>query len=576
MNKMKTKRKDFFSSKINIFLFLFIPTVVFYAKSLGYGYTTMDEKWLIVDNAEYLKSWKSFSDAFSSSLLGLYYRPFLLISICIDYKIGGVAPFIYHFTNLLWHLLSIFSLFRLLILFDVTRKSAAFFTLCFALHPMMIHAVVWVPGRNDLMLCVFSLSSMIFLKKYLIEGKPKQLIFNIMFFGLALFTKENAIGLLILYCYISFQRPFSRKFLLLSCLWLAVAVFWLMIRNSFVSISTSSTLSLTDKFFNFSSGLLNYLGKSFFPLMQSVHPINNEFNTILGVFCGILLVILFYRPGLADRKTALTGILIFSILLLLPLWFSSGKNNAELYEHRSYTSICGLILFISQVKFRVDSLGFRSVLALILMFFIIKGSLRMKVYKNEVVFLKTAIEEQPDYYLFQAQYAGYLLNKGDYSSAINYYTSAIKLRPDKHEFYNDRGRSYFSLGYFDKAAEDITSALKIRGFDGDYYLNRCMAYNAANESEKAMNDLYVVIKCCKNIVPEQLKNEVGLKWRRLFREISDSISIKPNSGDLYYRRSRLYFGTGQKDMGLLDLRMAISIDPSKKEYSELLESENKK
>lgn len=576
MDKIKSERPDFFSRRINIFLFLFVPTALLYAKSLTYGYTTMDEKWLIIDNAEYLRSWKSLSDAFSSSLLGLYYRPLLLVSIFIDHKVDGTSPFIYHFTNFLWHLISVFSLFRLLTLFSVTRKAATFFTLCFALHPMMVHAVVWIPGRNDIMLCVFSLASMIFLKKYFIEGKTKHLIFNVLFFIFALFTKENAIGLILLYFYISFQKPFNRKFLALSALWIVVAIFWLIIRSNFVSISSTSTLSLIDRISNFSNGLLNYFGKSFFPLIQSVHPTTSGLYTLLGILAIILIIILFYKPGVIDRKTALLGILMFLVLLMLPLWFSSAKNGAELYEHRSYTSICGLVLFISQVKFRWDSSIFRSVLVLILMLFFIRGNLRMKVYRNEEAFLKTGIEERPDYYLFQAQYAGYLLNKGDYSSAINYYTSAIRLRPDKHEFYNDRGRAYFILGYYNKAADDITSALRIKGFDADYYLNRCMAYNAAGESKKAINDLFILVKCCNEIVPKELKDELSLKWRTMLKVISDSISLDSKNDRLYYDRSILYFDTGQKDKGLSDLQMAINLNPENKEYRELLTRANSK
>ena len=201
--------------------------------------------------------------------------------------------------------------------------------------------------------------------------------------------------------------------------------------------------------------------------------------------------------------------------------------------------------------------------------FFLKSSFQINYYKNEEIFLKEAIKAQPNYFLFQAQYAGKLLDRGDYVSAIEHYNIVIAKRPDKAEFFNDRGRAYFSLGNYDAAIKDISSAIKISGFEADYYLNRCAAYNALNEAENAMKDLYVLIKCCRETVPLELKNDIGIKWRRILKGISDSILITPSNDVLYYRRAKLYFDTGQKEKGFLDLKEALRLNPQNTKYKDV-------
>ena len=190
----------------------------------------------------------------------------------------------------------------------------------------------------------------------------------------------------------------------------------------------------------------------------------------------------------------------------------------------------------------------------------------MDAYKNENVFLITAIKEQPDYFLFQEQYANYLAHIGNYRDALPYYNKVIALRPDKAEFYNDRGHTYFVLGNFKAAITDMTSALKISGFDKDYYLNRCYAYLADNDIENAMADLYVLMQCCRETVPEDLKTEVGSKWKALMQNLNARIISEDGNAELYYKRSKLFFATGQKEKGFSDLRQAIKLNPENIDY----------
>ncbi len=567
---MKIRLADFFENKTNIFLFLLIPTLLLYAKTLSFGFTQLDEKWLILDRVDSLKLWSSLPGAFTATLYEMYYRPLLAVSIFVDYKLGGISPFIYHLTNLLWHLASVFLLFRMLVVFNVSRKKAAVLTLLFSVHPILVHAVAWVPGRNDLMLCVFTLASLIYLKKYLIFLKTKFLVLNIFFFICALFTKENAFLLPLLFFYSAYKPTDTKKLYFAGVFWIIAAGLWLIIRNIVVIPSTiSSPLPFTTRFLNFISGLTLYTGKSFFPVNQSVHPTVEPIALLCGVLSFLILGFLFFRPGILNSKTALTGLLLFFIPLILPLWFSSGKSNSELYEHRIYTSLCGIVLFISQIKFDFHKKWVNLFFAVILVLFFFKSFLRLNVYRNADTFVTTAIKEQPGYFMFQAQYATYLSRIGNYSAAIPYYTQAIASRPDKHQYYKDRGYAYFLLGNFKAAIIDLNSAIRISGFNAEYYLDRCAIYYASDDVENSVKDLSVLLECCQKLVPQELKSGVSKKWRLVIQTLDNKLLREPDNSQLLYQRARLLLAAGQKEKGIADLQKALQLSPGNPEYQKL-------
>lgn len=529
----------------------------------------MDEQWLIIANEEYLKSWQSLRDAFTSSLYSLYYRPLLLVSIVLDYRIGGLSPLIYHITNLCWHLAAVFSLFKLLNVFKVPRQNAALLCLLFSIHPIMLHAVAWVPGRNDVMLCVFTLNSIIYLRKYISENKTKYSIWFIFFYLSALLTKENAVALPLLYLVIIYKEMPAKKGVVLISVLAGCTVAWLLVRNAIVPEISTSSMSFTQRTVSFFESFLFYLGKNIFPANQSVFPTIHTGGIVSGIVGVLFICGLWYKNALNNYKTSLTGILLFGVLLILPLWFSSGKYNGELFEHRSYTSACGLILFISQVKINFYSKKVISIMGLIFILFFINTLMRMDVYRDKKSFLKQGIKEQPSYYLFQVQYAGFLENEGNYSLAIEYYNSAIKLRPDKHLVYNHRGRAHCALGQFDLAIKDINSAMQISGFNKDYCLNRCIVFDSMGDTENAMKDMITLMSCCKQIVPPELSESVRIKWKNELDKLSQQIITQTNNAGLLGKRAKMYFETGQKEKAFKDIEEAIKKDPKNEEFKKL-------
>ncbi len=478
---------SFFENKTYTVLALILPSLFLYFKSLKYDFTSMDEQWMILKNTSLLENWSSIKDAFTKPIAEVYYRPLFVISLIADYHFGKISPFVYHFTNLVFHLSCVFLLFRFLTLSQVSKKVAFAFALLFSVHPIVLHAVAWIPGRNDLMLCFFTLLSLINLNKFIIVGKTNFLILHFVFFICALFTKESAIILPFIYIatYYTF-KGFSKKIMPLIASWLIISIAWFMLRNSIINYLLPIETNFLSSIKNFFLAFLLFIGKAIFPIKQSVLPTLKNSTVVVGISSICILVFATFKLGINNKKIAFLGLFIFIMMLIIPLWFGATKSSGEHYEHRLYTSLIGLFLFFSSLKFNPNSKTFNYVVSILMFSFAIKTFMRMDVYKNKMSFTESGIKEAPDYYLFYVTKGEDFYRKKDFNNALTFFNKAIELRSDKGDIYSNRGSANFSLGLIKEAIADFTQAINKSEFKMEYYLNRCIALNKINDTQNAM------------------------------------------------------------------------------------------
>lgn len=555
--------ENIFKSKTVIYLTLLLPALLLYFKSLFFQFTSLDEQWMIVSNAEFLNSSQSLKEAFTTPLAGIYYRPFLLLTIIFDYKMGGLDPFLFHLSNLLFHLSSVFILFRFLLAFGTERITALFFSVLFSVHPIHLHAVAWVPGRNDTLLFIFSMSSLLFLKNYLDQKKPFQIILHFLTFLFALSTKETALMLPVLFLCVYFLYSTDSRFsAVLSTLWISISIGWYILRWNIVDHGLPTGESIFHSVILTMQGITLYLGKICLGTQLSVFPTIKNSALWPGALSFLLLFSFFFVPGVKNKKEMVTGLLIFLIMLSLPVWFNSVHTSKEQYEHRAYLPMAGILLFLSHLKFNYRSnisLAFTTIIFLLLS---TKTFNRMEVYRNKNTFLQTAVKESPDHYFFQMQMAEMLSAQGNHSLAIEYYTKSINIRSNKYEVYNNRGIAFYNLGKFDEAIQDFNTAINKADFNPAYYLNRCNTYAAMENNNEALNDLLKLLDCCANSVPHDLTKNVIDKWLSKEGSRLDSSQYKtPANASLYFKRGQILMGIGNTKKGLDDLKTAAELAP---------------
>lgn len=145
--------------------------------------------------------WSNFTGNYMQIPSMAVYRPWLLMSLVIDFGIWQTNAFGYYFTNMLHYFVC--GLFIYLLIKKLTsywgplRSSLASLSaaLIFVANPLHCESLSWVVGRVDIVCLAFFLIGLYLIPFYMDSGKKKFLAGSLIAFGFAIFTKEMAIGL---------------------------------------------------------------------------------------------------------------------------------------------------------------------------------------------------------------------------------------------------------------------------------------------------------------------------------------------------------------------------------------------
>lgn len=541
---------------------------------IGFGFSPMDEEWMIIKNEGFLKDWGSLIASFKEPTGTIYYRPLLLVSFIIDHHLAGIQPWVYHLTNLIWHALAVILICRVLKQYGALNEMAFLMASLFAIHPAVIHAVVWVPGRNDLMLAVFSLLSIYFQNQYLLKGERRSLAFQFLFFVAALFSKENAIVLPFVFLanHLAWKGNLrSVNLVFMICIVIVTGV-WYFFRSNIVEVKPNYEASLSEQISYSFQSLLVFIGKSFVPAQQSVYPTLKNAWLWPGLITLGVYVLAGFKLKWKNRSFALFGIFFFVIMLAIPIWYNATSVNREQYEHRLYSSLIGLMISVSQLQFEWEDKPYRLACLIIFPTYLFLNFTRANAYKDQLAYIERAVNECPDNYFFQFRMADHLFAEKDYKGAIDHYSKAIELQPSKGMFFNNRANAYTAIGNKVAALRDFDSAIVRSNHAPGVYMNRLATLLKFNEIELAMSELKKLKLCCQNMIPPEMEKEINYKWNVLgFQKINEKLITQPNNPILYANRAKLYYDRGMIKESVADLEKACLLDPANAELRKYLD-----
>lgn len=198
--------------------FLGIIALAYYANSLN-GDFVMDDA-IVISNNQYTKQGISgipgifnhdtfygfFKKEGKANLVeGGRYRPLSLAMFAIEYQLFGENTFLFHLVGVILYALCCILLFtwlRNLFRARVDEKAAimiAFFaSLLYTIHPVHTEVVANIKGRDEVLGLLFSLLSAYCFTEYIADKKAKWSLMGAAAFMLALFSKENTIGFIVL------------------------------------------------------------------------------------------------------------------------------------------------------------------------------------------------------------------------------------------------------------------------------------------------------------------------------------------------------------------------------------------
>jgi hypothetical protein len=176
----------------HIILLILLPFFL-YIKVAGFEFIDFDDVAIIKNNFDILGHFSKIGIAFKTdafiSAHGDFYRPMQTVSFMLDALIGGDRPWIYHLFNLLYHILTVVSLYFFLRSLQIKNMASLFIALLFSVHPLLTAAVSWIPARGDVLIGLFGVLLFNTFGRYCRTKNTGWLMLHSLLFALALFSK---------------------------------------------------------------------------------------------------------------------------------------------------------------------------------------------------------------------------------------------------------------------------------------------------------------------------------------------------------------------------------------------------
>ncbi len=492
---------------VHIYAMISILGFALYARSLFFEFTYFDDNVLVLDNLPFLQDLRNIFSAFTMEVFHIlhgsaaYYRPLLTISFMPDALIGGSAPFMYHLTNVVIHLIASCLVYKLLRTLKYAKAIALFASLLFVVHPVLTQAVAWIPGRNDSLMTIFVLACFITFIQYSQSKRILPFVLCIVFFTCALFTKETALVIpVIFFLYLVANNSLSKIIITrLGSGFVVSGVVWAVLRHfALKNPIPMTTQDMIQSVVNNAPASIQLLGKALFPFNLSVLPIIQDTTFIWGaisltIVIGLLIAefVLWNKSRNKNLMMMFFG-LIWFVAFLFPSFIRPNPTIvADFIEHRLYLPIIGLIIFlieshISVVLKRVPRDILYGVGIIIILLFSTLTLVHGSNFANRLIFWKNAAETSPDSPLAQRNLGAMYFLDNEYDLAEKYFKMSLTLNTDEQMAHNNLGLIYMNRGKFAEAEKEYKQELDVNPSYDNAHFNLGILYYKMGRSQEAV------------------------------------------------------------------------------------------
>jgi protein O-mannosyl-transferase len=316
--------------------------------------------------------WRVLQDKDPNKQLGPttpYYRPVFIVYLMAGWSMFKTSPAPWHIANIIMHLLAVYFAFKILERITGDLRLTAIATLLFAVHPLRSESVAWISGVTDLFLALFLLPSFYFYMRYRDDGRLPNLIYSLLLFLLATFSKEPAVALpIFIGAYEIFilnrQQPLLARFrsaIQFSLLFFLVTVFYFIMRYNALGFILSDknykSYAREEVLMTIPLVIVKYISLLFLPLNLSIFhqtemiksPLSLSF--ILPTLFVIALIAGLWR--LRESAIARFAILWFAIHLLPVLNLSAFAEDFLVQERYVYIASLGFSLLVAMALVKI-------------------------------------------------------------------------------------------------------------------------------------------------------------------------------------------------------------------------------
>jgi protein O-mannosyl-transferase len=558
MSKINKKiRKPIAVDKTYMYVYLsllvIIPLILNW-KIIGYEFTTSDDTIIISNNYGFLCDFKNVFKAFekdnfiSKDGKG-YYRPIQTVSFMLDAQITSEKPDIFHFSNILYHILTVIVLFFLLRKLGVMDNLSFFLALLFSVHPLFTDAIAWVPGRGDLLAGFFCSISFL---SYIFYDRTKNKLFFFFHstaFILALFSKEISVFLpvvIIFYFWVVLKNRYKiRELVPFIIVWSFSICLFFLLRHLYLNYQDI----LSFKAFISNLRVIPiFLCKLVIPLGLSPMPVYDILFTVIGLILMISACIYIWKLKSGNKPIIILGIVWF-LGFIIPAMFAEltfAKVHLDYLECRSYLPSIGIFI----------ALG-------VLLNETIKG-MRVNILVKSFI---------PVLIIFS--YISYNYSR-DFADGGTFYSSLIKSNPVDAYALSQRGSWYLRTNSFDLALADFDNSIKASPTFSDPYFNKGVMYHFMDDHLQAehflslalhYDTLYPVTASLNEEVFINLSSEkLNLKkYDEMITLLKAGLRKYPDNCSMHNNLGLAYYSTSKYDSAIYEYSKAIKEE--KNEYT---------
>ncbi|MDD5026734.1 MAG: tetratricopeptide repeat protein [Candidatus Peribacteraceae bacterium] len=447
-----------------------------YAASLSNGFVNWDDGILVYGNPIITDfSLDAVRKAFTTFDPELYV-PFTLLSYQLEHLLFGLNPFVYHFDNLLLHLLNTLLAFWLLLKLTGRREVAFFAALLFGVHPLNTETVAWVSARKDLLSGAFFLGSVVAYMSYRERKTIALKVWSILLFLFGLLAKVSIAVLPVVLILIDGMRDGHlsvRKivakwpYFLLSIIFGVVAIVGKEHNIIGLNVWQIALISVKSTVF--------YLGKLVWPVKFSVFyhyvgPIVISASTFFVplIILGLIVIV----AGLLARRTKWVPFgALWYLLLLAPSFVTFYKGGEIFYasDRYAYLASIGIIPLVVMAVFRLAeglkaNWRFTVSCGVLCMAAVGAGALayaQSLTWGSTEQIYRRAIASYPDTFIAQHNLGFLLLDVSKLDESIEHLQRAVEIDPSRALAHANLGIAYGKKGMYDEGLRELYLSLKL-------------------------------------------------------------------------------------------------------------------
>jgi tetratricopeptide (TPR) repeat protein len=441
------------------------------------------------------------------------WHPLTTLSHMLDCQLFGLKAGGHHFTNVLFHSVSVVLLFFLLKQMTSTFWQSAFVAALFAIHPLHVESVAWVSERKDVLSAVFFILTLWAYVRYVQARSIGRYLTVALFFALGLMSKPMLVTVpcvLLLLDYWPLDRFSGDRTRLArgarphpahSVAPLLVEKIPLFALSALSCIATSlvqlysagaiDQLPFAWRLNNAAVSYVAYIWQMFWPArLAAFYPHPNDQLPLWQVILAIVFLILVSLLAIQRRRERpyiFTGWFWYVGMLVPVIGFvqAGEQGRADRYTYLPQIglyvlivwTVAGLLSRLRQpAQLRVAAIVTPTIIALLSW----RAFVQTSYWENSERLWNHALAVTTDNAMAHNNLGHLLLQRGEWDSAISHFELALNIRSHNAATHYNLGRALMEnnlanalarKGRLDEAVSHYEESVRLRPDYGDPYFN---------------------------------------------------------------------------------------------------------